>query len=322
MLSSLHMRVRPLPVLAVMLAVPAYAGTVRVEVVPELGGLGAAPSAAAAPGAAPLQMTANALIPALSFAAPALVAMPAALVALPLAAAKPFQAEGRPLLIKALSAPALDLSKLGAGDSAGAAEKDFNSRAQLDAPAKLAGGMMAAPAAGDASRKPRSTLVRSAKAPGQPLARRPSSERSLALVATPESLRAMAERGESRLLVQTSDGRWRLSPRADGGAYPTAEEIADSAGKSGRFFVASKAGLVEWSPVVPENVGAALRSGVSRLASRVPGLYPSVLSYNGVAVRRTSWSRAVKQGLDAGEAPQRGRRHRQGDRPWSPRNSR
>jgi hypothetical protein len=286
-----------------MLAVPAYAGTVRVEVVPELGGLGAAPSATAAPGAAPLQMEANALIPAVSFAAPALAAMPVALAALPPAAAKPLQAEGRPLLIKALAAPALDMSKLGAGDSAGAAEKDFNARAQLDAPAANADGAPAAPAAGEASLKPRSALVRSAKPPVRTLSPRPSPGGALELVATPESLRAIVARGESRLLIRASDGRWLLSPRTDGGAYPTPEEIADSAGRSGRFFVASKAGLVEWSPVVPENVAAALRSGVSRLASRVPGLYASVLSYNGVALRRTSWRQAVEQGLDAGEAP-------------------
>ncbi len=297
------MRARPLCFLALMHALPAFAGTVRVELVPELGITGSAPSASAAMGAAPLQLTANALIPAVSFAAPVLAVMPAAPVALQPVAAKPVQAEARPLLIQSLAAPALDMSKLGAGDSAGAAEKDFNARAQLDAPATLADGAPSAPVAGDASRKHHLSLLRSAKAPGLPLARRPSSERPLNLVATPQSLRVMAERGESSLLVQASDGRWSLAPRADASAYPTPEEIEASAGKSGRYFMATKAGLVEWNPVVPAGVGAALRSGLSRLASRVPGLYPSVLSYNGVAVRRTSWDQAVKQGLDAGEAP-------------------
>lgn len=294
------MRALSLSALAVMLALSAYAGTVRVEVVPELGAIGSAPSASAAMSAAPLQLTANALIPAVSFAAPVVVAMPAALAVLQPAAAKPVQVDGRPALIKSLAAPALDMSKLGAGDSAGAAEKDFNARAQLDAPAALVDGAPSAPSAEEARKTPHLALVPSAKAPAKP---RAPLGRPLDLVASPQSLRAMAERGESRLLIQASDGRWSLAPRADASAYPTPQEIEDSAGRSGRFFVASKAGLVEWSPVVPEGVGAAMRSGVSRLASRVPGLYPSVLSYNGVAVRRTSWNQAVKQGLDAGEAP-------------------
>lgn len=285
------MRARPLSALAVMLALPAYAGTVRVEVVPELGGLGASPSAAAAPGAAPLQMAANSLIPAVSLAVPAFAQAPVLPALAPAAAAKPVRAEGRPLLIQSLAAPALDVSKLGAGDSAGAAEKDFNSRAQLDAPAARGDAVLSAPAAGEAAKKPSPALVRAARTPANHGAQGPS-------------LGAPLERGESRLLIQAPDGRWRLSPRlGTASPYPTPEEIEAAAGKEGRFFVFSKARIVEWNAIVPPDISGSLRAGISRLASRVPGLYPFVLAYNGVAVRRTSWGQAAEQGLGAGEAP-------------------
>lgn len=145
------MPVRLLAVLAATLAVPAQAGTARVEVVPELGGLGSAPSASASLSAAPLQLSANALVPAMSLAAPslALVASPVPVAAA--AAVNPVAAQGRPLLIKSLAAPALDVGRLGSGESSGAAERDFNARAQLDAPAALAAGAVSAPAAGEAS---------------------------------------------------------------------------------------------------------------------------------------------------------------------------
>jgi len=127
-------------------SIRAHAGTARVEVVPEFGGVGAAPGASASLNAVPLQLSPSALIPSLAFAAPALA--PALMVAPPAPAALvPVAAEGRPLLIKTLAAPALDQSKLGAGESAGAAEKDFNARAQLDAPAALSASVVAAPSA-------------------------------------------------------------------------------------------------------------------------------------------------------------------------------
>lgn len=145
------MPVRLLAVLAATLAVPAHAGTARVEVVPELGGLGSAPSASASLSAAPLQLSANALVPAMSLAAPSLALVAAPVPVAAPAAVKPAAAEGRPLLIKSLAAPALDMSRLGSGESSGAAEKDFNARAQLDAPVALAAGAVSAPAAPEGS---------------------------------------------------------------------------------------------------------------------------------------------------------------------------
>jgi hypothetical protein len=312
------MNARPLAALAALLALPAYAGTVGVEVSPELGNLGSAPSAAASFNAVPLQLAPSALVPSLSLGAPALAApvlaptialaplMPAALVPAPSAAAKPVLLDAsRPALIKSLAAPALDVSKLGAGASAGAAEADFNARAQLDAPAALADGVLGAPAAEGAPKKSHLTLVHSAKAPAKTAAERSSVEGSpLDLVATVESLRAMAERGESRVLIQNADGRWFLAPRAGGStAYPTPAELEAAAGHEGRFFVVSKAGLVEWNSSVPKNVGASLRTGLNALAARVPFLYPLALARLDVAVRRVPWSRVVKRGIDDGEAP-------------------
>ncbi len=144
------MPVRLLAVLAATLAASARAGTARVDVVPELGGLGSAPAASASLSAAPLQLSANALIPAMALGAPS-IAPVAAPVPAAAASVMPVAAEGRPLLIKSLAAPALDVGRLGAGESAGAAEKDFNARAQLDAPSALAAGAVSAPAAGETS---------------------------------------------------------------------------------------------------------------------------------------------------------------------------
>lgn len=307
------MRAPLLAALALTLALPASAGTVSVELMPELSIRNSGPSVSAPIVAMPLQLAPSALAPAAAAtlaAAPTLALAPlaplapAALVPLKAAPAKPVPAEGRPLLIKSLAAPALDLSKLGAGDSAGAAEKDFNARAQLDAPAAIADGVLSAPSAGSAPRKTRLSLVPSAKAPFKEAARSAAEGPALDLVATPETLRLMAERGESKILILTGDGRWLMAPRAgDSTAYPTPEELEAAAGKSGRRFVFSKAGLVEWNTTVPAGAAAALGSGLSALAARVPGLYPFVLARNGVAARRTSWDRVVKQGLDAGEAP-------------------
>lgn len=140
-----------LAVLAATLAVPAHAGTARVEVMPELGGLGAAPSASASLSAAPPRLSVNPLVPAMALGAPSLAPVAAPVPAAAVAAVRPVAAEGRPLLIKTLAAPALDVGRLGSGESSGAAEKDFNARAQLDAPAALAAGAVAAPAAPEAS---------------------------------------------------------------------------------------------------------------------------------------------------------------------------
>lgn len=271
-------------ILLSVVARPAFAGvSSRVELTPELGSLGASPAASAV-GAVPLKLAPNTLIPSLAFAPHALAAVPG---------------QGRPLLIKSLAAPAPDASKLSAGD----AEKDFNARAQLDAPAALGDSVPAAPSAEKAPGKPRLTLVPSEKTPAKRAAA-PSAEGLHDLVATPESLRALAERGESGLLIQTTDGRWLLAPRDGAGAsYPTPEEIEASAGKGGRSFVFSKSGLVEWNSTVPEGLAASLSSGLNAWAAKVPGLYPFVLARAGVAARRTSWNQAVKNGLDAGEAP-------------------
>jgi len=163
------MSARLAAVLAAALAVPARAGTVRVELVPELGNLGASPSAASPLGAVPLQLASNSLVPltgltptplSVPFAAPALA------VALP-AAARPAAAEPRPLLIKSLAAPALDVSKLGSGDAAGAAEADFNARAQLGAPAALGDGVFSAPAAAEPGRGSFLRLLSPARKPAK-----------------------------------------------------------------------------------------------------------------------------------------------------------
>ena len=299
----------PLAPLLLALALSARAGTV--ELVPELGGLGSAPAAAGTPGAAALQLAPNSLLPAMSLGSPLLAApalaptlalapvMPAALIPFKPAAAKPVQAEGRPLLIKSLGAPALDLSKLGGGESSAAAEKDFNARAQLDEPAAL-DGALSAPSSESAPKKTGLTLLHAAKTPR---AREAPSVTPLELVATPQSLRALAERGESRLLIQAPGGRWLLAPRDGASAYPTPEELEASAGKAGRFFVLSKAGLVEWNPVAPPGAAGSLRSRLAVLAARVPALYAFLLARAGVAVRRASWDRVEQRGLDAGSAP-------------------
>lgn len=297
------MTVRLAAVLAAALAVPARAGTARVELVPELGNLGASPSAASPLGAVPLQMASNALIPLASLAPSPLAASfsaPALAVALP-AAVKPAVAEQRPLLIKSLAAPALDVSKLGSGDAAGAAEADFNARAQLGAPAALGDGVFSAPSAAEPGRGSFLRLLSPARKPAKPAAGNLASREESP---TPEGLRALAESGESRLLRRAPDGRWRLVPRAGAStAYPTPDEVEAAAGEGGRFFVISKAGVVEWNATVPAGAALALRSGLAALASRIPGLYPLVLAREGVAVRRTPWTKVVAEGLGAGEAP-------------------
>jgi hypothetical protein len=303
---------KPLAALAVFCSLSARAG--NIELVPELGVRGTAPSAPAAFGAAPLQLAPNALVPVVNLAAPSLAGTPVlaptlalapltplALVPVHSAPAKAVPVEGRPLLIKSLAAPALDASKISAGDS-GAAEKDFNERAQLDAPSALGAGVLTAPSAESAPKTGRLALGHSSKGTVKPAARAVEGL-PLDLVTTPESLREMAERGESGTLLQSPDGRWRLAPRESASPYPTPEELEAAAGKEGRFFVVSKAGLVEWNALVPEGAADGLRSRASRLALRVPGLASAVLGFHGVAVRRTSWDDAVKGGLAAGEAP-------------------
>lgn len=301
---------RPLAFLLVSLAVPATAGTVRVEVVPELGTTGVAPTATL--GAVPLQLSPNALAASLPLAAPAPALTPAvlaptmALAPLPAALAKPLpaaaKAETRPPVIKTLSAPALDLSKMGGGESSAAAEKDFNARAQLDAPAALADGVSAASSEFKPVTRGHLTLVHSAKTPVAAVEEKPAY--SLDLVATPESLRSIAERGESKILIQTPEGSWLLAPRAGGeSAYPTPEEIEASAGKEGRRFVVSRSGLVEWNTTTAPGAADALRSGASALLAKVPFLRSFVLDRAGVATRKTSWDRVVQNGLEAGEAP-------------------
>jgi hypothetical protein len=296
---------RPLAALMLLCAVSARAG--NVELVPELGVRGTAPSAPAAFGAAPLQLPPNALVPVVNLGAPSLGGAPvlaptlalAPLVPLALvqqarsAPAKTVPAEGRPLLIKSLAAPALDASKISAGDS-GAAEKDFNERAQLDAPSSLGAGVMSAPSAGQVPLRPHRTLAPAAKTPLR-----------VELIAKPELLRFTAEQGESRVLTLTPDGRWLLSPREGDGAaaYPTPAELEAAAGKEGRFFVFSKGGIVEWNPVMAPGAPALLRSPLGRLAAKIPGLYGLALSRAGVAVRRSSWNEVVEAGLGAGEAP-------------------
>jgi len=292
------MRSRFPAALAVLFALPAHGATARVEVVPGLGRISGAPSVSA-PLAAPAFQAPLALAPAMALAAPSLTPV---LAAQPVAAAAVKAAQPQALLVTTLAAPALDVSKLSTGGSGKAAEADFNARAQLDAPASIGDAVAAAPAASEHVPKPRLALVPSAKRPAPPAARAAAGS-PLDLIAAPQSLRAMAERGESRRLIQSSDGRWGLSERESSDAYPTSEEIEAAAGKPGRFFVASRHGLVEWNPVVPEGAAAALRSKLSLLAARVPALRGSVLAYHGVAVRRTSWTQAIERGLAAGEAP-------------------
>ena len=297
---------RPLAaLLALLAAAHATAATVRVEVVPELGSLGVTPTAGL--GAVPLQLSPNSLVSSLPLAAPAPALAPSALVPtialapLPVALAQPVpaeaKAEGRPLVIKTLSAPGI--SKLGEADSSAAVEKDFNARAQLDAPSSLSDGSVSA-ASNDSKpvTKAHLTLVHSAKIPLVAPATRP-----LDLVATPESLRGLAERGESRLLIQTPEGRWLLAPRSGEGAYPTAEEIEAASGQKGRFFVVSKAGLAEWNPNAAPGAAAALRGSVAKFAAKVPLLRSVVYGRAGVAARLTSWDRVVASGLGAGAPP-------------------
>jgi len=155
---------RPLAVLLALLSSPAFAGvSTRVELTPELGNIGTKPGVSPMLGAVPLQLMPNALVPSLALAAPALTpAIIAPAFAAPVAAvAAPVPVEGRPLLLHSLAAPAPDASTIGAGE----AEKDFNSRAQLDAPAALTGGVLAAPSAERAPLTRLLSLVRYARVP-------------------------------------------------------------------------------------------------------------------------------------------------------------
>ncbi|MEQ1920246.1 MAG: hypothetical protein ABL955_13715, partial [Elusimicrobiota bacterium] len=62
------------------------------------------------------------------------------------------------------------VSKLGVGDSSGAAEKDFNARAQLDAPAALGAGAVSAPASEGSSRRDVPGLLKPVKKPAPSVA--------------------------------------------------------------------------------------------------------------------------------------------------------
>ncbi len=300
----------PLAALSALLAVSASAGTARVEVVPELGNIGGAPSASAVLGAAPLQLAPNALLtaftaPALQvplLVAPALVT-PAALVPVKAVASVPEKVVGHPALIKTLSSPAIDTSKMGAGESSGAAEKDFNARAQLDAPASLGEGVVPAPADGDAPKTTNVRLGHFAKAPFKAVAGGGTGA-TLELVPTPQGLRALVADGSTRLLTLSADGRWRLSPRESASAYPTPEEVDAAAGTDGRHFIVSKSGLVEWNPNAPKKLAAEVASSLwRRVALRVPLLHPLILLRGGVAAQKTAWKKVETDGLVAGAKP-------------------
>lgn len=305
LLCSHEMRLLP-ACLAAALAAPVHAAPARVEIMPELGAGVHAPAAAPSIGAASVVSAAGALAPAPVLAAPALApalaaapVMAAPAAAAP-AAAAPAKADSRPLLIKSLASPALDVSKL-AGESGRAAEADFNARAQLDAPAALSEAVSAPAASASPRGKGRLSLARPAKAPAAAPA---VEEAPLDLVATPQSLRALSERGETRLLLQSDSGRWSLAPREDGSpAWPTPAELSRWAGAGGRAFIASRSGLLEWNTAVPAGAAEKLGSAAARLALRVPGLSGFVLARAGVAARRTAWDRVQAGGLDAGEAP-------------------
>lgn len=315
--------------MVVMSGLPLYAGTIRVEVVPELGGLGSAPSPSAALGAVPLQLTANALIPAASLAAPVpalagpLVAPTLVLAPLTPAALVPIQTAARPLLIKSLALPALDMSKLGVGDSSGAAEKDFNARAQLDAPVALGAGEVSAPASEGAQRREVSGLLTPASK------RVPSTAGSVAAVKileaapagtvlaldfipTVKSLRVLSEsKNEVILRRRKSDGQWFMSvgegrAAASMGGYPSPEALDAAAGNDGRFFVISKAGVVEWNSSVPKGIASSLlATRLGRFVMRLPfpALYPSLLARRGVAAELKSWSKVTTAWLESGAAP-------------------
>lgn len=166
----LLMRLAPLAVLLYGLPVSASV----VEVVPELGNIGSAPAAAGSvSGTVPLQLASGGLMPALALPAPTPLAL--TVVPTPAAAAKPVFAQARPLLITSLAAmPALDVSKMGGGDSSGAAEKDFNTRAQLDSPAALAEGVLSAPSAELEPGRAPLRLVKPARAALRPLKTAPA----------------------------------------------------------------------------------------------------------------------------------------------------
>lgn len=331
--------------LAVMLAFPAAAlagVSSRVELTPELGGLGAAPASASALGAVPLQLAPNALIPSLAFAAPALAAPTLAPVA------------SRPALIQSLSAPAIDASKLGAAD----AEKDFIARAQLGAPAVLTASVVSAPSAPDAFRRAASRLLPASKralAAAGNLAAFDGYDHSgalmkealkaldaapansilpLAFSPTDKSLRAISElTHEVFLHRRKSDGKWLIArgdrhgvagawedydlalhnhPTARMGvysmhsAYPSPEDLETAAGKDARFFVISEEGVVEWNSTVPKNPGAALSDGFfGRFVMRLafPALYPTLLARRGVAAELKPWRKVTTDWLENGAAP-------------------
>ncbi len=262
-------------VLLVCAAIPAAAATVRVEV--ELAAPAPVPGIQAGVNVVPLQLSNSALVPGLSLSAPSLTptaspsliaAVPSALVPLKPAASKaivpvkgaasvkaavpvkPGKAAAPKALIETLAAPSLDTSKMGTGESSVAAEKDFNSRAQLDAPAALADGVLSAPSAetsGDGKRwfsplKPFKKLVaakKSAPSSGRTdadgsrmkaalaeLGASPSgAPLELSFVPSPKSLEALAELPyEVFLYRRRSDGAWLA---ARGGRHEVSGEWGD-----------------------------------------------------------------------------------------------
>ncbi|UPT75641.1 MAG: hypothetical protein M0D55_08200 [Elusimicrobiota bacterium] len=297
------MDARPLAVLLLAFGAPARAGTTRVELTPELG-LPSGPAAGAS--LVPLQLGAGSLIPlSLSPALPAAASLapspvPVALVPVKVAAAVP--AGERPLVIKSLSeTPALDTSRMGAGESAAATETDFMARAQLGGPSALTASVAAASADFKPVKRGHLTLVHSAKTP----AAKPAAAvegAPLDLVVTPQSLRALTEKGQTRLLIMTPEGRWLLKERESRSAYPTPEELLEHSGSGARLFVASKSGVLEWNSDVED--AAALAAGrLERAALKTGVLAGWALGRLGAASKMTSWRDVERAGLGAGEAP-------------------
>lgn len=320
---------RLLAALLLALAAPALAGqATRVELTPELGGTGTVPGLSATPLAVPLQLGAQALTPTLALSAPSLTApvlqAPALVPGATPAAAKPAiptliaPAALKPVvpaaakggapetLLKTLSMPALDLSKVGVGDSAGAAEKDFNSRAQLGETAALGDGVLPAPSADaqpSGGGKVKLSLVKAAKHPTTAPLTDPGAL-PLDVAPTAARLKDLTSDGSSFLVTLGSDGKWRMSRRESRDAYPTPEEVDAANGAGGRHFVASKSGLVEWNPNAPAKLAVSVASSLwQRAALRVPLLHPFVLLRGGVAAESISWKKAEADGLSAGPQP-------------------
>ncbi|MBI5247795.1 MAG: hypothetical protein HY923_11510 [Elusimicrobia bacterium] len=222
------MRFAPLVALLCAFSVSVSASASVVEVVPELGNVGSAPAAVGSvAGTVPLQLSAQTLVPALAFPAPTIAPVSAA-------AAKPVVAEARPLLIKSLAAvPALDVSKLGGGDASGAAEKDFNTRAQMEPSTLRVEGfpVIAAPSAELESGRAPLRPVKPARAPLRRLKTAPAASaepmtaalaaleaasagtvQKLAFTPTPAGLKVLSELSyEVFLHRRRSDGAWLMA---------------------------------------------------------------------------------------------------------------